>query len=435
MQKITVHAYDNSGIVPTYNLFMGTGQPALTKADLPGISNADLANANALLATLGGYIDSYSQTFNVTSRTSGYVNGAGNVRNFRISESDIYLQDNWKIKPRLTATLGLRWDLPGVADEADSLELLPVIQNGNPVQTLLNPNATLNFAGSSVGHPWYARDWKDFAPNVGLAWDVFGNGKTAFRASYSINYVNDQALVAPESMVEGNAGLIGLAQNAGLSGQVTGSLPAIVSPVYQVPLSLADNYATNPFNTVGLIDPTLRTPYVQQWSVGIQQEFLHTVFEARYVGNHMVGGYRAFDYNQVNINADGFYQDYLRAQSNGLLAEKQNGVFNPAYNSRLPGSQQLPVFAQLYGGGLLSDSTIRNYIQDGEVGALAATYQENDLNGSVNFFANPNALGTDMLNNYSNSTYNSLQLVVRHPVRSAGSVDFSANYLSFSQKC
>jgi hypothetical protein len=425
-QKITVHAYDDSGIVPTYNLAMGTGQPALTRADLPGISTTDLATANALLATLGGYIDSYSQTFNVTSPTSGYVPGTGNVRNFRISQFDLYVQDNWKVLPRLTATLGIRWDLPGVADEANSLELLPIIQNNNLEQTLLSPSATLNFAGASVGRPWYARDWKDFGPNVGLAWDPLGKGKTAFRAGYSIAYVNDQALVAPENMVEANAGLIGLAQQGGLSGRVTGSLPAITPPVYQVPLTVADNYASNPFNTVGLIDPNLRTPYVQQWSVGIQQEFLHTVFEARYVGNHMVGGYRAFDYNQVNIQAGGFLGDYLKAQNNGLLAQKQTGVFNPAYNSRIQGSQQLPVFAQLYGGGELSDPTIRNLIQDGEVGQLAATYQENGLNGNVNFFANPDALGTDMLNNYSNSTYNALQVVVRHRAKSG--LDLSANY-------
>ncbi len=155
------------GLFPLTILGMGTGQDALTRANLPGIRSADLATANALLATLGGYIDSYSQTFNVTSPTSGYVNGAGNVRNFRLSEFDLYIQDNWKILPHLTATLGLRWNLPGVADEANSLELLPIVQNNNPVRTLLS-NATLDFAGASVGRPWYSRDWKDLAPTWAL---------------------------------------------------------------------------------------------------------------------------------------------------------------------------------------------------------------------------------------------------------------------------
>ena len=157
-QKIRVHAYDYAGVTPTYSLAMGTGQNALTKLDLPGIKTADLATANALLATLGGYVDGYSQTYNATSPTSGYVPGAANIRNFRLDELDFYFQDNWKVFPRLTLTLGMRWDLPGVADEANSLALLPVVQNNNPVQTLLS-NATLNFAGGSVGRPWYGKDY------------------------------------------------------------------------------------------------------------------------------------------------------------------------------------------------------------------------------------------------------------------------------------
>lgn len=424
-QRISVHAYDNAGIVPTYSLDLGAGQTALTRTDLTGISSSDLATANALLATLGGYLDGYSQTFNVTNRTSGYQPGAGAVRNLRLNEYDLYAQDNWKILPRLTLNLGLRWDLPGVVDERDSLELLPIVKNNDPVATLLS-DATLNFAGASAGRPWYHRDLRDFAPNIGLAWDVFGNGKTAFRAGYSISYVNDQALVAPQTMTETNPGLVGLSEGTGLSGRISTGLPKIVPPDYKVPLMVSDNYAANPFNTVGLVNPGLNTPYVQQWSAGIQHEILHTVLEARYVGNHAVAGYRAFDYNQVDIKQNGFLADFLNAQNNGNLALAKSGTFNPAYNAAIPGSMVLPVFAKLRSGGLLTNSTIRNLIQTGQPGQLAATYQENSLNGTVQFFQNPFALGADMLNNYSNSTYNSLQVEARH--RSQSGFEFSANY-------
>jgi len=424
-QAVRIRAYDDTGIIPSYNLAMGTGQTPLTKADLPGIRTADLNAANDLLATLGAYVDSYSELYNVTSPTSGYVNGAGNVKNLRQSQLDFYVQDNWKILPHLSATVGLRWDLPGVVNEANSLELLPEIVNNNAAQTLLS-NATLNFAGASVGRPWYNRDWRDFAPNVGLAWDVFGDGKTSFRAGYSINYVNDQAILAAQDIAELNTGLVGVATGVGLSGQISNNLPAIVPPTYRVPVTDAQNYATNPQNTVGLINPDLRTPYVQQWSVGIQREMWHTVFEVRYLGNHGVAEYRAFDYNQVIIKQNGFLTDFLNAQSNGLLALQHTGTFNPAYNPSIAGSQQLPVFAQLTNGGQLNSSAIRNYIQSGEVGQLAANYQETGTNGSVNFFPNPNALETDMLNNFSNSTYNALQVVVQH--RSHLGLDFSGSY-------
>ncbi|HLK61986.1 MAG TPA: carboxypeptidase regulatory-like domain-containing protein [Bryobacteraceae bacterium] len=423
-QNVRVRSYDASGVIPSYSLAMGTGQPALTRSNLPGISSTDLANANALLASLGGYVDGYSQTLNVTSRTSGFVPQAPFVRHFRLNDYDMYVQDKWKIAPRLTVNIGLKWQLPGVADERDSLELLPVLQ-GSAVNTLLS-DATLNFAGGSVGRPWYNRRWHDFAPNIGVAWDVFGDGKTALRGGYSISYVNDQELIAPENMLEANAGLQGIAATTGLSGRLANGIPAISLPTYQVPLHVSDNYLNNPFSVVATIDPNLNRPHVQQYSIGIQHDFKGTVAEVRYVGNHVVGAYRAFDFNQVQITQNGFLPDFLRAQNNGFLALAKNGIFNPNYNASIPGSQQLTVFPKLAQKGLLTNATIDFYLETGEPGELATLYQTNGLNGSVNFFQNPNALAADMLTNYSSSSYNSLQLVARHKTKSG--LSFEANY-------
>jgi hypothetical protein len=427
MQQARVRSYDAAGVIPAYSLAMGSGQSPLSRRDLVGVSSTDLATANALLATLGGYVDGYSQTFNVTSRSSGFVANAPFIRHFLDNSYAFYAQDKWKLLPNLTVTLGLRFQLPGVVDETNSLELAPVLQ-GSAEQTLLS-NATLNFAGSSAGSPWYHREWKDFAPNFGFAWDVFGDGKTAVRGGYSLSYVNDQEILAPETLLEINAGLQGIAADTGLSNRVSTGLPKIIPPTYQVPLTVADNYANNPFNAVGMIDPNLKHPYVEQYSIGIQHQFKGTVFEARYVGNHVVGAYRAFDFNQVVINQNGFLPDFLRAQNNGWLALARNGVFNPNYNAAIPGSQPLTVFPKL-SRSVLSDSNVLYYLQTGEVGELGNYFETNGLNGGVSFYQNPNALGTDLLTNYSSSSYNSLQLEARHRMRSG--LSFEANY-SFSK--
>jgi hypothetical protein len=300
MQRIRVHAYNDAGILPAYSLAMGTGRQAFVRSEFAGIGGCDLATANALPATLGGYIDGYRQTFNVTSRTSGYQAGAGTVRNLKLSEYDLYVQDNRK--------------------------LLPVLQNGDARQTLLS-NATPGFAGASAGRPWHKRELTAFAPNIGLAWGVFGTGRTSVRAGYLISYLNDQASSAPRSIAEANSGLVGLSPATGLSGRVGTGLPSVAPPVYKVPLTVADNYAGNPFNTVGLISPDLKTPDVRQYSAGIQHEVFHTVFEARYVGNHVVKACRAFDHNQVVIQDNGFLADFRTAQNIGNLAPAKNGPF------------------------------------------------------------------------------------------------------------
>jgi hypothetical protein len=434
---VKVRSYDDSGVVPVYSLAMGSGQTPLTTRNLPGISADALGVANGWLATLGGYLDGYSQTFNVTSRTSGYVPGAPFLRHFRMNEYALYATDKWKLSPRLTVTAGLRYTLPGVVDETNSLELQPVFQGG-AVATLLNPNTVLDFTGGSYGRPWYHSDKKDFGPNAGVAWDVFGNGKTAVRASYSIFYVNDQSILAPENMLEANAGLQGYAAATGLSGRVGSGLPSIPEPVYKVPLTVAYNSLSTPFNFVGAVDPDLRTPYVQQYSVGIQHEFKGTVYEARYVGNHTVGAYRAFDFNQVDINAGGFFQDFLKAQNNGLLSLKTNGTFNPAFSNAVPGSQPLPAISSLASNGGLSsnisraDGNVVNYIQTGQPAELAYYYQTNGYNpnNTLPFFANPAVIGADMLTNFSSASYNSLQLEARHRMRSG--LSLLANY-SFSK--
>ena len=415
MQQGRGGSFFEGGITPSYSLGIG-GNPGLGDAQLPSIRPADIGPANNLLATLAGYVSSYSQTFNAASRTSGFVSGAPTRQNFLLNNYALYAHDRWRLRPRLSLTLGLRYELYSPVDERDALFLLPRIDNNNPIATLLS-NATLDFAGSAAGRPWYKKDKNNLAPNIGLAWDVFGNGRMAVRAGYSISYVNDEAVRSGQGFLPNNAGLSASSSRTGLSGRVSAGLPPVAVPVYQVPRTFADNYGTDRFAIFWLPDPGLATPYVQQWTFSLQREYKGAILEARYVGNHAVKALRAFDYNQVIIRENGFLDDFERARSNGNLARAATGVFNPNYNPSIPGSQALAVFPRLAGGGNLNNPTLLNLIQTGQPGALASEYQFRGLNGAVQFFPNPSAWIAALLTNFSHSSYNALQVEATRRLR------------------
>ncbi len=426
-QYIRTNPYNDVGIVPTYTLGISSANnTGLSTADLPGISGSDLNIANNLYTNLAGIISGYSQTFNVKDRTSGFVNGATNQRNFRYDTYAGYFSDQWKIKPRLTLTLGLRYEYWTPLDERDALYLAPALENGNVINTILDPNAKLDFIGSAVGRSFYKPDKNNFAPNIGFAWDPRGNGKTAVRGGYAISYINDDTITTIRNSVATSSGLQSLVTNSNVVGRLAAA-PAIPTPAFKVPRTLADNYALDSTSATGIPDPNLVTPYVQQYNFGIQQEIKGTILEVRYVGNHLVKGLRGIDYNQVNINAGGFLADFKRAQQNGLLSQAATGRFDPRYNANISGSQPTPVFNSLPGGGLLTNATVLAYIRQGEPGTLAQLYQTNGLNGDINFFPNPNILGGNVITNYTNSSYNSLQTDLRHRTAN-GHYQWQINY-------
>ena len=413
-----VDAFNDAGLLPTYTLGFGPGNPDPLVPELfpGGISSDELSTAAALLGTLGGFVDEADQRFNVTSTTSGYVGGATQRNILTQHFANFFLGDTWRLTPEISLAFGFRWEFHSVPDEAQGLALLPV----GGVASVLDPDAVVDFAGSIHGRPFFNTDRNNFAPNIGWAWQV--SSGTVLRAGYGMNYVIDNSITTVDNALSNNEGLSQLVVLQGVSGTVSGGgLVPVSEPEFKIPRTARDGILVDSTAALFTIDPNLRTPYVQQWNIGLQHRILpDTAVELRYVGNRGVKLVRAIDLNQLLL-PPAFVEDFRRAQRN-LAANGDPGV-----------GEALQIFPQLGLGGYLHTGGVQNLIRNGEIGQYIGGFlapnrtfffsgEGGEADGATlpisYFYTNPNAYVSDVVGNHAFSKYNALQFEVRRRWRS-----------------
>ena len=192
--------------------------------------------------------------------------------------SGYYLQDNWKVTPKLTLDLGLRYELdPPPTERVNKIASFDprtgtlLVAGGreafiNPVTKLLEirPRA-------DVGRRLWQTDLNNFGPRAGLAWRPFGGTGTVIRAGLGTFY-NHQ--------IVGN-GITPLFRNSPFrQRQTSGPFQPTDRP------NLADAFVGVPSVVPPGIQQDFRSAYVNQWSFGIQRELAsNLVTEVSYLGS------------------------------------------------------------------------------------------------------------------------------------------------------
>ncbi len=411
LQRFRTRLYNEEQTRPTYTLGLPAGEPPFGQASFPGIGGQDFQRAGQLWATLTGNVQRALRWFYAVDARSGFVPGAALHRVLTFRQQAWYIHEAWRVHPRISLTAGLRHELFGIPEEAAGLAVAPLLADGNPVSTLLSRTGSVDLVGRN-GSLWYSRDRNDFAPQAGLAWDLFGNRRWVFRAAYSIHYVNDEHVRAAENTLDMNPGLLQPVARDFIAPTPVSSLPSISVPAFRLPLSFADAYALNPVQVLGLIDPGVRTPYVQQWSAGFQHEWHDVVLHLRYVGNHALKSLVALDYNQVDVTAGGFLEDFRRAKRNLEIISDPNPP-----PGACPACQPLTLLPGLPRPQSLTEQVFRSLLVSDEPGELAYRYR---------LVPNPATDFALLFGNGSRSSYNALQFDATRRMRR--DLQFQANY-------
>lgn len=179
----------------------------------------------------------------------------------------LYVQDDWRARPNLTFNIGLRWEFDtDVFGETGGHRACP--------QPLSTPPMTQCVWLRSVLGLDRSRGFHNFGPRFGFAWDPFKTGKTVVRGGYGIYY--DRVVLEVkllERILDGR--IIALDVLGGSTLDANGNFVAD-STTGQV-VNLANPFGGAPAAIplgINVIDNNIAHPYVQQWTLGVEQEFV-----------------------------------------------------------------------------------------------------------------------------------------------------------------
>jgi hypothetical protein len=257
------------------------------------------------------------------------------TRNNRYNEGAAYINDTWSVNSKLKVNLGLRWEIYGVQHNTDPTldsnfyfgagdNFFQQFRNGSLRRA---PDTSVSTVPGQTGINDIGQLWKtdknNFAPRVGFAYDVNGDGKTSIRGGYGISYERNFGNVTFNIIQNPpNYGTAFLSANPATGGPLTVGLENL-GPLGQP--------GESPFVSFSLrhIDTNIKTAWAHFWSFSLQHQLSNNV-----VASLDYTGSKGVDlYSLGNVNARGTAKVYAAQIGLDQATTSPNARLNPIYGS------------------------------------------------------------------------------------------------------
>jgi len=236
--------------------------------------------------------------------------GANSATSIRNSYTGLFVQDDWKVTPKLTLNLGVRYELEKPYTERYDREALRFDGSAAlPVQVPgLNLRGGILFAGVNGNARAISSDKNNFGPRFGFAYSPMS--KTVVRGGFGVFYATIAANTTSGSLGSSPSTFFG---SVGAFNNVTPYVGSIDS------LATVFTTLANPFpsgliqpvgssvgllaqigNSLSFFDSGRVNPYSEQWQIDIQRELpASIVFDIAYTGTHSLKELEGFNLNEV----------------------------------------------------------------------------------------------------------------------------------------
>jgi hypothetical protein len=296
------------------------------------------------------------------------------TRSNRYHDFALYGQDTWRLRPGLTVNLGLRWEYYGVQHNKDPQKDSNFYLGSGPSLDERMANGQVMLAPDGPYGALWASDHNNLGPRIGIAWDVFGNGKTSLRGGYGISYERNFGNVT-FNVIQNPPNYAVLSITPA---DVGGDLPIYTDPAG--PLGGSTGSKVLPRVSLRAVDENIKNAFAHNWSAAWEQEIAtNTVFSMEYSGSKGVGLYGI---NRENMpgSYNAYYKtegfDYLNDQYS-VINYRTAGGFS-RYNALNVGLRSRDLFKS----GLQMEI---NYTWAHSIDNLSSTFSESYNNFNLGF--------------------------------------------------